>query len=66
MTGEELYNDFKDALNYLGVGFYGMSKTEIFIDKDKLRITFDNKECAIIIPEYNYNQLKAEEQDAKH
>lgn len=51
MTGQELYEEFKEALNYLGLGFHGMHNVVVRIDGNKLRLCGAGRECAIEIPE---------------
>lgn len=51
MTVEDLYEELKAALNYLGVGFHGMREVQIILDGGKLRMTVEGRECAIEIPE---------------
>ena len=50
MTGEELYEFFKDSLNYLGVGFGGMSQVTVTIKGSDLIISVDGRKCAMSIP----------------
>ncbi len=50
MTGEELYDFFKESLNLLGVGFHGMSEVSVMIKGGDLIISGNNRKCAISIP----------------
>lgn len=50
MTGKDFYEEFKAALDYLGVGFRGMDEAQVQLDGSKLRISVDGRECAISIP----------------
>lgn len=49
MNGKEFYDGFKDALDYLGVGFHGMDKTRITLDSDGVGISVENKSCILHI-----------------
>ena len=50
MNGRDLYEEFKAALDYLGPGFRGMESVQIHLCGQKLRLSVDGRECAIIIP----------------
>lgn len=50
MNADYFYGEFKAMLDYLGVGFKGMSDVKIMIDGDKIVLSANDKECAIKIP----------------
>lgn len=50
MTGEEFYNEFKAALNYVGVGFHGMDRAVVCLDQGKLVVIANGKSCSLEIP----------------
>ena len=50
MNGDEFYYEFKQALNFLGVGFHGMSEVEMTVEHDKVVLSAGNKECSIKLP----------------
>ena len=53
MTGEDLYNEFKAALEYLGSGFRGMAEVQVHLDGTKLCMCVEGRECAIALPFIN-------------
>lgn len=46
MNGKEFYEEFKDALDYLGVGFHGMADTNI-ANGSVVHMTANGRECII-------------------
>lgn len=50
MDAEEFYEEFKAALNFLGVGFRGMHQVTVKIEGCQFIMTLDNKQIAISTP----------------
>lgn len=51
MNGRDFYNEFKDALDYLGVGFAGMVDANVVLDGDKVFMYVDGgRRCSFEIP----------------
>jgi len=49
MNAQDFYEEFKNALNYLGCGFSGMDEASIDLDGNKIRISCDDKDCSIVV-----------------
>lgn len=47
MQGDEFYAKFKEALDYLGVGFRGMGQVQVDCTDAVFRIFTDTDECQI-------------------
>jgi len=50
MTGDYLYVEFKVALDYLDVGFHGMSEVDVALDKNQLVFSAGGRSYSIEIP----------------
>ena len=50
MNAEEFYEAFKEALDYLGVGFQGKEQAVVAICENKLTLTAGNRSAALSIP----------------
>lgn len=50
MTSKELYEEIKQALDYLGAGFHGMDKVQIVFEGEYLWLEFEGRKAAIEIP----------------
>lgn len=50
MNAEEFYEAFKEALDYLGVGFHGKEQAVVAICGNKLTLTAGNRSAALSIP----------------
>lgn len=47
MNGQDLYEELKDALDYLGCGFRGMAETEVTLENNSLRLEARGRVCLI-------------------
>jgi hypothetical protein len=50
MTAQEFYEEFKESLNYLGVGFAGMEDAEVFIENGRFGMSANGKETLLVLP----------------
>lgn len=50
MNAEEFYEEFKTALNFLGVGFHGKDKVEVWFDGGKFCLALAGKEVRLSLP----------------
>lgn len=50
MSVEDFYEMFKEALNYIGTRFRGMSEAIIYYRDGKIVVEYDNKEASFSVP----------------
>lgn len=50
MTAQELYEELRAALDYLGVGFRGMNDAQVVLVGSKLVFRADGRECSVELP----------------
>lgn len=50
MNADYFYGEYKAALDFLGVGFHGMSDVQVYIKDGKFIMLSDDKEVSIILP----------------
>ena len=51
MTGEDMYEEFKNALGYPGVGFRGMAEVQVSLQAGRLCFTnAAGAMCTVVIP----------------
>lgn len=50
MNAEQFYEEFKDALNYLGPGFKWKEQVIIQCKDGRIIMTFDGKEASFTVP----------------
>ncbi len=52
MDADSLYQELKQAWDYLGVGFHGRHLVSVAIEGKQLVLTYEGKEARIILPVY--------------
>lgn len=50
MNAEEFYEEFKDALDFLGAGFHGKDQVEVWLDDGKFCLALAGKEARLSLP----------------
>lgn len=50
MNAEEFYQEFKDALDFLGVGFHGKDEVEVWLTDGKFCLALAGKEARVSLP----------------
>jgi hypothetical protein len=52
MTGKEFYETFKEALDYVGVGFIGKDQVEVTLTANEIAVSANGRTVIIDVPEY--------------
>jgi len=50
MDGEQFYEEFKSALDYLGVGFRGKEEALMWAEGNKLWMEFESRSISVAMP----------------
>lgn len=51
MDGKSFYEAYKEALDFIGVGFRGMEHADVWVEGDKLHVKFGESEAVLTVKE---------------